>query len=80
MPLALIRAAFILGSARRLSSPNAPLPPIRSLHYFLPILEEIQREPLDPDYVEYLRQRLPGAADGSPEPRRTWLQTSIFTE
>jgi hypothetical protein len=53
-----MRAAFILGAARRLFSPSAPLPAIRSLHYFLPILEEVQQEPPDPSYIELLRWRL----------------------
>lgn len=78
VPLDLIRTAFVLGTARRHFSPSAPLPPIRSLHYFLPILEQAQQEPPEPGYVEYLRQRL-RAAGGSATPRQR-LQTSIFTE
>ena len=78
VPLDLIDAAFLLGTLRRFFSPSAPLPAIRSLHYFLPILEELQREPLDPGYVEYLRRRLHDAgSSAAPQQRR---QTSIFTE
>ncbi len=80
VPLDLVHAALVLGTARRLASPNAPLPPIRSLHYFLPILDEVQREPPDPGYVELLRQRLAAAAGAAAKPRNHWLQTSIFTE
>lgn len=58
VPLDLVRAAFLLGAARRTFSASAPLPRIRSLHYFLPILEEVQQQPLDPGYLEYLRRRL----------------------
>jgi hypothetical protein len=58
VPLDLVRAAFILATARRTFSARAPLPPIRSLHYFLPILEEVQQQPLDPGYLEHLRRRL----------------------
>jgi hypothetical protein len=79
VPLDLIRVAFVLGIARRLSSPRAPLPPIRSLHYFLPILAEAQQQPPDPGYVEYLHQRLLGTGDPA-TPCRHWLQTSIFTK
>lgn len=52
-----LEAAFLLASARRLSRPASavPLGPIRSLHYFLPALKEVQRLPLSPDYLEYLR-------------------------
>jgi hypothetical protein len=58
VPLDLVRDAFLLATARRIFSASAPLPAIRSLHYFLPILEEVQRQPLDPGYLEYLRRRL----------------------
>lgn len=70
VPLHLIRAAFLLATARRTFSPSAPLPPIRSLHYFLPILDEIQREPPDPDYLDYLRRRLDAACSEIPTKRR----------
>jgi hypothetical protein len=78
VPLDLIRAAFVVATARRLFSPSAPLPAIRSLNYFLPILEELQRKPVDPGYVEHLRRRL--LADGSSKAFQRWLRTSIFTE
>jgi len=58
VPLDLLGAAFILGTARRTFSASAPLPAIRSLHYFLPVLEEVQQQPLDPGYLEHLRRRL----------------------
>jgi hypothetical protein len=35
-----------------------PLSPIRSLHYFVPLLEEVQATPLAPEYVQYLRGKL----------------------
>ncbi len=57
VPFDLIRAAFTLGIARRACSQRA-LPPIRSLHYFLPILEEIQLQPPDPAYLQLLQRRL----------------------
>jgi hypothetical protein len=55
-----VEAAMILASARRLlRSANAPkLGPIRSLHYFLPVIEEVRIVPASCDYIEYLRGKL----------------------
>ena len=57
-----IRAALILAAARRsFRSPEAePLQPVASLHYFLPVIHELQANPPDPDYVEYLQTRIDG--------------------
>lgn len=53
----LIEAAFLLAITRRnRRDPQAqPLPPIRSLAYFLPLIEELRLEPPDPGYLRYLR-------------------------
>lgn len=55
-----VEAAMILASARRsLRSADAPiLGPIRSLHYFLPVIDEVRSVPVSADYIEYLRGRL----------------------
>lgn len=55
-----VEAAMILASARRLlRSSDAPnLGPIRSLHYFVPVIEEIRSAPVSPDYIAYLRRKL----------------------
>jgi hypothetical protein len=65
VPLPILCAAFILALARRRSrSPAAdPLPPIASLHYFLPIIEELLLNPPDPGYIDYLRSRIEPATD-----------------
>jgi hypothetical protein len=57
--LEIIDIAFRLAIARRaLRDPQAPpLPPIRSLAYFLPLIDEVQRLPPDPAYLDYLRAR-----------------------
>lgn len=49
--------AFLLAIARRTyRDPLAPpLPPIRSLAYFLPLIDEVLLLPPDPGYVDYLR-------------------------
>ena len=65
VPLETIEAAFLLASARRLfrDLAFAPLQPIRSLHYFLPVIEEVSAGPLSPDYVKYLRLKLEPSMD-----------------
>ena len=60
VPLDLIRSAFVLAAARRLTrNPNAPpLTPVRSLRYFLPVIDELRAQPLPPRYIEYLESKL----------------------
>ena len=55
--LALVEAALLLATARRNARPpNAPpLGPVRSLSYFLPVIEELQRHPPPEAYLDYLR-------------------------
>ena len=55
-----IYAAFLMAATRRLSGVEdlSTIPRIRSLHYFLPILDEICREPLDPGYFAYLSYKI----------------------
>ncbi len=55
-----LEGALLLATARRsLRDPALPpLSPIRSLHYFVPLLEEVQATPLAPEYVQYLRGKL----------------------
>ncbi len=57
VPLRIIEAAFLLASARRAARrPDAmPLGTIRSLYYFLPVLEELLARPVPESYVAYLR-------------------------
>lgn len=60
VPLAVVRAALLLAAARRTlrSAHLCPLPPIRTLHYFLPVIEEVLATPPDPGYVDYLAGKL----------------------
>lgn len=60
VPLALIESAFLLASLRRLLRPPdaPPLPPIRSLAYFQPVIEELLHTPLPDTYIEYLRHQM----------------------
>ena len=57
--LDVVLSALLLGSLRRLvgrAADAAPLPTVRSLAYFVPIIEELRPAPLDPSYHAYLRQ------------------------
>jgi hypothetical protein len=60
VPASAVEAAFLLASARRLCRPSdaPPLHPIRSLHYFVPVIEEISAQPLPNDYLRYLRHKV----------------------
>jgi hypothetical protein len=63
IPLHVIETAFLLASARRAARPAhaMPLGPIRSLHYFLPVIDELLQTPLrhGDTYLAYLRTRVP---------------------
>lgn len=60
VPLPLIESALLLGTLRRLSrAPGLPpLSKIRSLAYFLPVIEELQLQPLPDGYLDYLQLKL----------------------
>ena len=62
VPLSMAQAAFSLAASRRIfRDPGAaPLHPIRSLHYFLPVLDEIRSEPIGPDYIRHIEWKLYG--------------------
>ena len=60
IPLPAITTALLLGAARRALRPqHAPaLAPIRTLHYFLPLLDEILELPPEPGFLSYLEHKL----------------------
>lgn len=64
IPLDTIEAALLLGLARRLCRDDGalPLPAVRSLHYFKPIVEEVAAKPLPSGYIRYLRLKIRSAA------------------
>lgn len=55
-----VRAALRLATLRRLvRDPDRPqLSPVRSLYYYLPVVDELLRQPLDPAWGRYLVSRL----------------------
>jgi hypothetical protein len=59
-----IENAFVLAATRRLMRPAdaPPLGTIRSLAYFLPIIEEVLESRVSSDYFEYLRYKLARAS------------------
>jgi hypothetical protein len=59
-PPEIVEAALLLATVRRLyRDPSLPkLAPIRSLRYFLPVMEEVTASPLPGDYLFYLRSKL----------------------
>jgi len=70
VPLLEFECALLLGCARReLQEHDEPVQPIRSLRYFVPVLEEVQQQSLDAGYVRYLRGKLSGLV--RPKPTRT---------
>jgi hypothetical protein len=55
-----IENALVLAATRRMIRPTdaPPLGAIRSLAYFLPVIEEVLALRVSPDYFEYLRYKL----------------------
>jgi len=75
VPLSLVETAFALATCRRLlrSADAAPLERVRTLHYYLGVVQELQEQPFDPDYLGYLKAKLAALAAAqrqSPHPQR----------
>jgi hypothetical protein len=64
VPLAAAENALVLATARRLIRPAdaAPLGTIRSLAYFLPVIDQVLGLRVNPDYFRYLRRKVERAA------------------
>ena len=60
VPLEAVENAFVLAAARRLMRPAdaPPLGTIRSLAYFLPVIEEVLGMRVSADYFQYVRRTL----------------------
>jgi|SRR5580658_858555 hypothetical protein len=60
IPFGVMEAALLLGAVRRgVRPPQAPpLPPIRSLAYFQPIIEELLRAPVSEAFRASLRRKM----------------------
>jgi hypothetical protein len=64
LSLRVVENALVLAAMRRLMRPAdaPPLGAIRSLAYFLPVIEEVLEMRISPDYFDYLRHKLVRAA------------------
>jgi hypothetical protein len=60
VPLEAVENAFVLAAARRMTRPAdaAPLGTVRSLAYFLPVIEEVLQLRVGKEYFQHLRSRL----------------------
>jgi len=70
IPLHIVESALLLGSLRRLVRPAdlPPLPAIRSLAYFQPVIDELLIHPMPENYLDYLRLKLNRIAARSASP------------
>jgi hypothetical protein len=67
--LQLVDDALAVALCRRLLRAGAALEPIRTLHYFQPVIDELIKSPLDQDYIQYLRAVLRRTLDTQPAQR-----------
>jgi hypothetical protein len=60
VPLIVVNNALVLAAARRIArSPDAPpLQPVRSLHYLLPVINEVLEVRVSQDYYRYCQFKI----------------------
>ena len=60
IPVSAVEHALVLATARRLLRPSdaPPLGPVRSLHYFRAVIDEVMTLPVGEDYFSYLRGKI----------------------
>jgi hypothetical protein len=70
VPLPAVQNALVLAASRRLLRPThaPPLGTIRSLAYFLPVIDEVLALTLSPDYFLYLRSKIAAFYSNPPNP------------
>ncbi len=80
VPLRVVESALLLASLRRLVRPVdvPPLPPIRSLAYFQPVIDELLEHPAPDNYLEYLRFKMHRTL--SQRPASAVVQKSTFSD
>jgi hypothetical protein len=79
VPLEVAETALLLACLRRKARPSdvPPLPRIRSLAYFQPVVEELLEHPAPGGYLQYLRLKLRGILDNSVPAK---VQKSTFSD
>ena len=77
VPLEVAETALLLACLRRKARPTdvPPLPRIRSLAYFQPVIEELREHPAPNGYLQHLRLKLRGIVDS---PGSAKVQKSTF--
>jgi hypothetical protein len=63
-------AAFACGEQVSKQSKKGP---IRSLHYFLPVIDEVRNLPVSADYIQYLHSKLATFEKGRRSPYQAGL-------
>ena len=60
VPMLTVESALLLASLRRLGRPQdyPRLTPIRSLAYFMPVVEELLESPLPDGYIDYVSDKV----------------------
>ena len=63
-----VENALVLAASRRIARPPdaVPLQPIRSLYYFIPVIDEVLELRISQDYFRYLRSHIDRALRHSP--------------
>jgi len=79
VPLEVVQTALLLACLRRRTRPTdvPPLPRVRSLAYFQPIIEELLDHPVPGGYLQHLRLKLRNIND-TPGPAK--VQKSTFSD
>jgi hypothetical protein len=78
VPFTVVESALLLATLRRLARASnlPPLPKVRSLAYFLPVIAEVQQQPLPEGYLAYLRLKLQTLS----QPDRPTVQKSTLSD
>jgi hypothetical protein len=68
VPVTAVENALILATSRRIFRPPdaVPLQPIRSLHYLLPVIDEVLQLRISQDYFRYLQFHIDRALRKTP--------------
>ena len=77
--LEVVETALLLACLRRMARPTdlPPLPRIRSLAYFQPVVDELLEHPAPAGYLQYLRLKLRGILDNHGPAK---VQKSTFSD